>query len=57
MKYDEFANDAVSYPCDNVKVKFKKKRKAGLLDIFIVQAAICVAVSCAVLITRFVTMA
>ena len=57
MKYDEVANGAVSYPCDNVKVKFKKKRKAGLLDIFIVQAAICVAVSCAVLITRFVTKA
>ncbi len=57
MKYDEFAHSAVSYPGDNIKVKFKKKRKVNLLDIFIVQAAICVAVSCAVLITRFVTMA
>ena len=57
MKYDEFAHSAVSYPGDNIKVKFKKKRKVNLLDIFIVQAAICVAVSCAVLIKRFVTMA
>ena len=57
MKYDEFAHSTVSYPGDNIKVKFKKKRKVNLLDIFIVQAAICVAVSCAVLITRFVTMA
>ena len=57
MKYDEFAHSAVSYPGDNIKVKFKKKRKVNLLDLFIVQAASCVAVSCAVLITRFVTMA
>ena len=42
MKYDEFAGDAVSYPGD-------------LLNVFIVQAAICAAVSCAVLITRFVS--
>ncbi len=57
MKYDEFRSGAVSYPGDNIKVKFKKKRKVDLLDIFIVQAAICAIVSCAVLITRFVTMA
>ena len=57
MKYDEFASGAVSYPGDNIKVRIRKKRKVNLLDIFIVQAAICVAVSCAVLITRFVTMA
>ena len=57
MKYDEFASGAVSYPGDNIKVRFRKKRKVNLLDIFIVQAAICVAVSCAVPITRFVTMA
>ena len=57
MKYDEFASGAVSYPGDNIKVRFRKKRKVNLLDIFIVQAAICEAVSSAVLITRFVTMA
>ena len=57
MKYDEFRSGAVSYPGDNIKVKFKKKRKVDLLDIFIVQAAICAIVSCAVRITRFVPMA
>lgn len=57
MKYDEFKSSAVSYPGDNIKVRYKKKRKVNLLDVFIVQVAICVAVSCAVLITRFVTMA
>lgn len=55
MKYDAFTGDAVSYPGDNIKVKFRKKRKIDLLNVFIVQAAICAAVSCAVLITRFVS--
>ena len=57
MNYDEFARGAVSYTGDNIKVRFRKKRKGNLLDIFIVQAALCVAVSCAVLIPRFVTQA
>lgn len=57
MKYDDYQmSSSISYPADNVKVKFKKKRKVNLLDVFIVQAVICGAVSCAVLITRFVAL-
>lgn len=58
MKYDGCQMcDSVSYPNNNVTVKLKKKKssRVNLLDVFIVQSVICVAVSCAVLITRFVT--
>lgn len=59
MKYDECSvivteakqNENVSYG----KVT-KKRKKIDLLDIFVVQAIVCAAISCAVLITRFVTM-
>ena len=56
MKYDGCQIcDSVSYPNNNVKVKLKRKKgKVNLLDVFIVQAVLCVAISCAVLITRFV---
>ena len=34
----------------------KKRKKVNLLDIFVVQAIVCAAISCAVLVTRFITM-
>ena len=33
MKYDEFASGEVSYPGDNIKDRFRKKRKANMRDI------------------------
>ena len=59
MKYDQCeiigtearANDKISYG----KIS-KKHKKVNLLDIFVVQAIVCAAISCAVLLTRFITM-
>lgn len=59
MKYDDCEmivadaklNENVTYG----KVS-KKRKKANLLDIFVVQAIVCAAISCAVLVTRFITM-
>ena len=55
MKYDnvEIANTQ-SYPAENVIRQTRKKRKIDLLDIFIVQTVICVAVSCGVMISRII---
>ncbi len=59
MKYDDCEiigteaklNDNVTFG------KISKKRgKISLLDIFVVQAIVCAAISCAVLLTRFITM-
>ncbi len=59
MKYDDCEiigteaklNDNVTFG------KISKKRgKISLLDIFVVQAIVCTAISCAVLLTRFITM-
>lgn len=59
MKYDQCevigtearANDNISYG----KIS-KKHKKVNLLDIFVVQAIVCAAISCVVLLTRFITM-
>lgn len=59
MKYDQCevigtearANGNISYG----KIS-KKHKKINLLDIFVVQAIVCAAISCAVLLTRFITM-
>lgn len=59
MKYDDCEvinaeaklNENVTYG----KIS-KKHRKVNLLDIFVVQAVVCAAISYAVLLTRFITM-
>lgn len=59
MKYDDCEvigteaklNENVTYG----KIS-KKHKKVNLLDIFVVQAIVCAAISCAVLLTRFITM-
>ena len=59
MKYDdcEVINAEVKLNENVTYGKISKKhRKVNLLDIFVVQAVVCAAISCAVLLTRFITM-
>ena len=56
MKYDESSVISAEFRT-NDNVHFgrvaKERRKVGLLDVFIVQAAVCVAITVAVAVARF----
>lgn len=55
MKYDDLQiTNSESYPTENIIRQTRKKRKIDLLDIFIVQSIVCVAVSCGVLLFRMI---
>ena len=58
MKYDDYKiTESVSIPNHNItrsKAMPKKKKKVNVLDVFIVQAIICVGISCGVLISRII---
>ncbi len=59
MKYDdcEITGTEVRENTNVTFGKIRRKRKGvNLLDIFVVQAIVCAAISCAVLLTRFITM-
>ena len=60
MKYDDYKiTESVSFPNQNItraKASTKKKKKVNVLDVFIVQAIICVGISCGVLISRIIEM-
>ena len=60
MKYDDYKiTESVSFPNQNItraKATPKKKKKVNVLDVFIVQAIICVGISCGVLISRIIEM-
>lgn len=57
MKYDGLTTTAVQpYPNDNVTRRTRRRPKLNLLDVFIVQAVLCVAVSCGVMISRLVAL-
>ena len=60
MKYDDYKiTESVSFPNQNItraKAAPKKKKKVNVLDVFIVQAIICVGISCGVLISRIIEM-
>lgn len=59
MKYDDCEIMSTEAK-ENSNVTFgkvsKKRKGVNLLDIFVVQAIVCAAISCAVLLTRFITM-
>lgn len=55
MKYDGYQIlPTTSYPNENVERRTRKRAKINLLDIFIVQSVICVAISCGVMISRLI---
>ena len=58
MKYDDYKiTESVSIPNQNItraKAAPKTKKKVNVLDVFIVQAIICVGISCGVLISRII---
>lgn len=60
MKYDDYKiTESVSFPNQNItraKNSKQKKKKVNVLDVFIVQALICVGISCGVLISRIIEM-
>ncbi|MDE6276270.1 MAG: hypothetical protein K2M75_07055 [Clostridia bacterium] len=60
MKYDDYKiTESVSFPNQNItraKNAKTKKKKVNVLDVFIVQALICVGISCGVLISRIIEM-
>ena len=62
MKYDDYKiTESVSFPNQNITrakatQKKNKKKKVNVLDVFIVQALICVGISCGVLISRIIEM-
>ena len=60
MKYDDYKiTESVSFPNQNItraKNTKPKKKKVNVLDVFIVQAIICVGISCGVLISRIIEM-
>ena len=59
MKYDDCKiTESVSFPNQNItRAKTtRKKKKVNVLDVFIVQAIICVGISCGVLISRIIEM-
>ena len=59
MKYDDYKiTESVSFPNQNItRAKAtRKKKKVNVLDVFIVQAIICVGISCGVLISRIIEM-
>ncbi|MDE5548800.1 MAG: hypothetical protein K2J13_00960 [Clostridia bacterium] len=57
MKYDDCKiTESVNFPNQNITraAASKKKKKINALDIFIVQALICVGISCGVMISRII---
>lgn len=56
MKYDDCKiTESVNFPNQNITRREKpKKKKINALDIFIVQALICVGISCGVMISRII---
>ncbi|MDE6189530.1 MAG: hypothetical protein K2G37_04520 [Clostridia bacterium] len=56
MKYDNCKiTESVNFPNQNVTRKATtKKKKINALDVFIVQALICVGISCGVMISRII---
>lgn len=58
MKYDDCKiTESVSFPNENITRKpASKKKKAGVLDLLIVQAIICIGISCGVMISRIIQM-
>ncbi|MDE5991020.1 MAG: hypothetical protein K2O95_06865 [Clostridia bacterium] len=56
MKYDDCKiTESVNFPNQNITRKAAtKKKKINALDIFIVQALICVGISCGVMISRII---
>ena len=57
MKYDACKiTESVSFPNENVirKKAAAKKKKINALDVFIVQALICIGISCGVMISRII---
>ena len=59
MKYDDYKiTESVSIPNQNItrSKAMPKKKKVNVLDVFIVQAIICVGISCGVLISRIIEM-
>lgn len=55
MKYDgEKMSECVAYPIESVIKAKKKKSKFNILDIFVVQSALCVMISVAVLIAKYI---
>lgn len=59
MKYDDYKiTESVSFPNQNItrSKTVRKKKKVNALDVFIVQALICVGISCGVLISRIIEM-
>ncbi len=58
MKYDQCQlAQTISYPNENVERVTKKKSKVNLLDVFVVQSIICVAISAGIIISRLIMMA
>ena len=58
MKYDDCKiTESVSFPNEKITRKpFTKKKKAGVLDLLIVQTIICIGISCGVMISRIIQM-
>lgn len=56
MKYDDCKiTESVNFPNQNITRKATvKKKKINALDIFIVQALICVGISCGVMISKII---
>ena len=56
MKYDDCKiTESVNFPNQNITRKAAtKKKKINALDVFIVQALICVGISCGVMISRII---
>ena len=56
MKYDDCKiTERVNFPNQNITRKAAaKKKKINALDIFIVQALICVGISCGVMISKII---
>ncbi len=58
MKYDQYQlAQTISYPNENVERVVKKKSKVNLLDVFVVQSIICVAISAGIVISRLIMLA
>ncbi len=57
MKYDGYpTTESTAYPNANVERRTRRRSKVNLLDIFIVQTVLCVAISCGVMISRLVAL-
>ncbi|MEG2413265.1 MAG: hypothetical protein RR993_00435 [Clostridia bacterium] len=57
MKFDDYKiSETNNYPNQNVERKFKKKWKVGILDVFVLQTIICVAISCGIMISRIIAL-